>query len=774
MIFRPNSLSAAIATCSAFAGSIAMAQPSALTAPQPGAAKLEEVVVTAQKRVQSLQDTPISIAAFGESELEKKGIDNVADIGASVPNVNIIETADNTTAATIAIRGSVTVNPAITWEPTVGMYLDGVYVGKNVGSIFDVAELTRIEVLRGPQGTLYGKNTLAGAVNLITQKPSGQFGGKLSAGVGNYQRQTGYLTVDTPALDLGGLGEVMARFTTSYKTRDGFYDNEADPFGNDFITATIQGSTVTLPSSASKAPSTKDFSNLNSKVGRYDILWQASDRLELRYTYDYSDIDQTPGKPQLTYFNPDIPMGPGTFVPPELGDYLTGVNDNKDAISADAAGAEMSKSISRSFFATYDVGQLGALGNVTFKYIGNDRALHWDVQNDTDGVPLDLFRTMRDISYNQRSHEMQMLGQTDQLDYVLGLYYLKEDADNRNPIDFFSDYGFPTSHNGYGLENKSKAVFGQVEWRPEISGLERRLSVILGLRWTEETKQGFISHPQALPPFEVNDVEKTYTNTSPTFVVAWNFTDNIHAYAKVAEGWKAGGFNGEATTEAVYRDGYGAETLRSYELGVKSRLLEDRLQINAAAFYNQSDDQQVTIFKGDQAASSQVANAAEATMTGFELEVIALLTANLELGMSYGYLDAEYGAFMDGGKDVSDERDFAYTPQHTASAYADYTFLEQSWGTLSGRLDYQFVDEHVPFIDPAQNATSKINTYQLLNGRLTLSQVALADGQTLELSLWGKNILDKEYRVTTIPFGAWTVSYYGNPRTYGLDATYRF
>jgi iron complex outermembrane receptor protein len=429
---------------------------------------LEEVVVTAQKREQSLQDAPISIAVLDVNALQHKGIGDIADIGASIPNAKITRTPSSGTSATIAIRGSTTVNPAITWEPTVGIYVDGVFIGKNVGGIFDIAELERVEILRGPQGTLYGKNTLGGAVNLITAKPTGEFGGKIRVGFGNYALKTGYASIDTPALDLGDAGRLMAKLSASYKTRDGFYANKPDPYGNPLA----------------GPPSSDELNNLNSKVARYDILWAVNDRLELRHTWDYSDIDQKPVKQQLSYLDPSDPVGINALAQ----NYLTSTNDNRSATSSDQSLFERSRPISRSLFASYDAGDLGLLGDTTFKYIGNERHLDWDDQIDSDGTPLDLFHSGRRIAYTQQSHELQLLGTTERANYVLGLYYFKESADVYNPIDFFTVFGTPTSHNRYGFDNNSVAAFGQLEWRPAAQWLQDRLAQTFGLRWTKEEK----------------------------------------------------------------------------------------------------------------------------------------------------------------------------------------------------------------------------------------------------------------------------------------------
>lgn len=768
---RINAMAAAVAAASTMLASQVLAQG------------LEEVVVTAQKREQSLQDTPISIAAFDADTLEQKGVSNIDDLGTSVPNVKITRSPSNSTGATLAIRGSTTFNPAISWEATVGLYMDGIYIGKNLGGIFDVAELERVEVLRGPQGTLYGKNTLGGAVNLITAKPTGELGGKLKAGYGNYERMTGHGMLDLPALDLGQAGQIMARLSTSYKTRDGLYKNKPDPFGN----------------ALANERSSSELNNLNSKVGRYDILWDVNDRLELRYVYDYSRINQKPPKQQLTQFDPKIPVGvipdpnnPGGNIfimpPPEMGDYLTGENDNRRKTSSDQSGYEYSRSIAQSFFATYDLGELGALGDVTLKYLANDRALTWRDRIDIDGTPINMFTSARDITYDQQSHELQWIGATERIDYVLGLYYFNEEAEVYNPITYGrAAFGADTTqHNEYSFDNDSYAGYAQVEWRPGADLFQDRLTLTGGLRWTREKKRSWVNHPDEVDeannptPWEEKR-SKSYTNTSPTAVAAWDFTDNVNGYIKLAYGWKAGGFNGEPTSREEFVNPYGAEKMRSVEVGMKSRWLDNRLQVNLAAFNNRSTDMQMSIFAADGGASSTVENAGRATIRGFEAELVALPTADLQFGVNYGYLDTHYGKFMEHGVDRRKEKDFPYAPRHSGSLWAEYTFLQSGWGELMGRVDYEYIDQHLPYVEKFQNATSKINTYQLVNARLTLRDIPLGGpgDQRLSLALWGKNLLDKEYRINTIPFGSqagttWTSSFYGDPRTYGIEATYSF
>ena len=217
---------------------------------------LEEVVVTAQKKEENLQDTPIAITAITESTIDDLDIANVVDLAGMAPNVHIINTPSNNTAATIAMRGGVTINPAITWEPTVGMYLDGVYLGKGQGSIFDVVDLERVEILRGPQGTLYGRNTLGGAINLISKKPSGA-GTSSKLTIGNYGLRQVQFIGD---YEMGG--NVFSKLVVNKKKRGGYVTNDASP---------LQAAQGVVPNSVA---SHLELDTIDSDGVKFSILYE--------------------------------------------------------------------------------------------------------------------------------------------------------------------------------------------------------------------------------------------------------------------------------------------------------------------------------------------------------------------------------------------------------------------------------------------------------------------------------------------------------------------
>ena len=737
-----------------------------LVLPTPAIAEaqviLEEVIVTAQKREQSLQETPISITAFDATSIETQRIRDITDVSANTPNVQVVESPAGNAGATVAIRGSVTINPAITWEPTVGMYLDGVFLGKNVGGVFDIAELERVEVLRGPQGTLYGKNTVGGAINLITRKPSGEFSSKVRIGGGNENYREGYLSIDTPAIGIPGegIGSLAANISGLIEQRDGFYDNVDDPFGN--------------PLAGPR--SSDEFNDVDNKAGRIAVAWEITENLRVDYSYDQSKKDAQPAMGQLTFAIPLTPeqFPPAGFNPVALGldRYLVPTDNRAGVLGNDSSYYERSDVSGHGLTLSWDTFELGFLGDVTWKSITAWRDMKYDDAIDIDGSPIDLLHTERDIDYDQSSQEFQVVGKTETVDYVFGLYYFREKGDVFNPISFFAAFGSPTANNFYGLDNKSTAGYGQIDWRP--AALNDKLTLSLGARWTREEKDSYIRHlPSALPEIPYTEASDEWTNTSPGFTVIWAATEDTNLYLRFANGWKSGGFNGDASTREDFLKVYDPETVTSVEGGIKSRFA-DRLQLNLTLFRNKIDDMQFSVFDGGSSASSTVANAGKATVKGLEVEFVARATENLLITANYGYLDTRYDEFLDRGVDVSNQRDFPYAPSNTASLGLDWRIARMNWGALDLRVDYSYMDEHVVYTGPIQNLSSTIDSYSLLNGRLALSELRVTDNSSLIVSIWGRNLTDEEYRRNTIPVGPWTVSYFGNPRTYGIDVTFNF
>jgi len=684
---------------------------SACTLPAYAAVVLEEVIVTAQKRAQDLQDTPIAVSVFNAEDLEHQGISDIEDLSQYAPNVQIAESPGGSNSATIGIRGSVSINPAVTWEPTVGIYMDGVFIAKNAGGLFDVAELERVEVLRGPQGSLYGKNTVGGAINLVTKQPAEKMGGSIKIGGGNYGAQTLGFTANS-----GTVGD-MARFSLAYaeKERDGLYSN-------------------------SVAGAASEFKRIDTESGRFAAAFDLSDKVELLYTYDWSKKDNTPSFGQL-----DLPTDP---VKRKSSGTLNGSIEDTSEVKGHAITL------------TWEVSE-----NMTFKSITSQREMQFKDTGDYDGTADTGFHAIRDIDHKQISQEFQLIGQQGSVDYVAGLFYFKEKADAFNPLtafDFMSTFMPLTTENTYGVKAESMAAYTQLDWHTTD-----KLTLTLGARITEETKDAYSEHPTEVmffnPQIPYTTASNTWENFSPSFVASYAWNDDTTSYFKVAEGWKAGGFNGEGATAIELTTPYSEETVTSYELGVKSRLLEDRVQINAAVFQNDLQDMQISEYTF---MYSSIKNA-NATIKGFEVELVAALAEGLTVNANYGYLDAQYDGYA-----VADAR-FPYSPDNTYSVGVEYE-QDLSVGHLTARMDYSHVDDHDLYDDPSSAAVTHVEAYDLLNARLTLSELQVASGQNLKLSLWGKNLTDEDYRINGIPAQVGAVNYYGDPRSYGVDVTYDF
>lgn len=717
---------------------------------------LEEVVVTAQKREQNMQDTPISMQSFNAGDMQKQSISDIGDAAQYMPNVMVAESSGGSTGATIAIRGSVTLNPQITLEPTVGIYVDGVFVAKNAGGLFDVAELERMEVLRGPQGTLYGKNTIGGAINLITRKPGEDFGGTLRVKAGNYNYTETFLSIDT-----GKFGDVASfNIAVNKRDRDGFYKNTTDRTVN--------------PDAA------KRFKELDSTSGRLAAMFDITDDLSLYYTYDMNKKDNTP-----TF---------GQF------DRMGSKADNRRSEGAlDGSNFDTSETQGHAVNITWDI-----IEELTFKSITAYRKMEFHDQSDYDafGSIADYtannvmrFQTDRSAQAKQYSQEFQFVGNAGPVSYVAGLYYFKEETSSDNP---FTTQNPPSPlnevKNYYGVDSESAALFGQADW-----AVTDALTLTAGLRYTYEEKESYLEHRDPGGVFDFGTGANTFprvkakdswNNLSPMAAISYLWDNGINTYFKVAQGWKAGGFNGEAgpeivftpfptsirTAEEVFVQSYDPEKVTSYELGMKSRWWDNRIQANVALFHDKVTDMQISNYL---LAYSEIKNAGKATRQGIELDLAMRVTQGLSVNASYGYLHSKYNKYDVGGVDMKKTSKFPYAPKHKASVGLDYV-MDISVGELRARMDYSMVSGHFIFDDPDNARATEVKRHGILNGRVSIAEMRIGNKQTLEMGLWGKNLTDENYRINGIPvqdnlgnvIGA--ANYYGDPRTFGADISYRF
>lgn len=736
--------------------------PAEAVAADSGPAGMQEVIITAQKREEKLQDVPIAVTALGADQLESRGISNVVELGSLAPNVQISTATANNSGAQISIRGGVQINPALFWDPTVGIYLDGVYIGKTLGSVFDLVDLERVEVLRGPQGTLYGRNTLSGAINLITRPPSGELTGHADVRFGNYDLRTAEFSLDLPRFGIASISIGGRR-----EDRD--------------------GTTHTLPGS-----SVPDLDTRGNTAARFALDLAFSESFVAAYRFDYSDIDQQPLHSYL--LRADLPTLTPYVSPERLG-----------TVGIDAPSFERSRVSGHALTLTWRIDPAN-----TLKSISAYRGLKWDDSLDLDGSPVPIAATSRLSNYHSLSQELQLVGSLERLSYVGGLYYFKDDGFTYNPQTFF--FGTFNFDSRYGFSTRAWSAYGQLDFHAT-----QALTLTAGGRYTRERKgierQLGVDFAPGMPFVTLipagTHAEQTFSATTPLFTVAYKFSNAVNAYAKYAEGFKSGGFNGEfgdtglppdprglgspavvAANVAETQTPFRPEKLRSYELGLKTTLAQGRLQLNTAVFENKTRDLQLSIFRATGAASSIIRNAGRATTRGLELDATWLPVDALRLQLSYGYLDAKYDEFIDRGVNVANDRAFVHAPKHSVNTLADAMLARTPWGKIHLLADYTWTAQFYtypyqlaasgPQYDPTAQVAGNtlIPSTGMLNLRLALQSIELPGNTVGEIALWSRNVTNEQKVANNIDFGPsfgnLTVGYFTEPRTYGLEARLRW
>ncbi len=736
------------------------------------------IVVTAQKRSENVQDVPIAISAVGSQYLESRGVDSIDKLGTIAPNVKIERAPGSKTISQIAIRGSVTINPAITWEPAVGLYLDGVYIAKAQGSIFDVADLERVEVLRGPQGTLYGRNALAGAVNLVTKKPSGEAGGSAEVTYGSFNEWK-----FKGVLDLPQMGIFSAKVSGQYRRRDGLIDLVPNQ-----------------PSGRGRTDS------INSGSFMVQLRAELSDSITADYTYDYTKSDQTPPFSQLLRVNrnrdPRDIFDPasvgyaygGAYFPLDRYTSATRVS----TASIDAPAYEKSRSYGHALTLSAD------LGAATLKSITAYRNMDWADGLDLDGSPLPVAYTQRITDYDAFSQELQLTGSAlnDQLSYVLGGFYFSETAETLNPQTYFG--GSVDLQSDYGSHTKAFALYAQLDYK-----LTDALKLTLGARYTHEKKDvrryfrvnadyaNGITSPLVVANLAYGVIpDAKYNDFSPAATLSYEVSDNVNVYARFARGFKSGGFNGETNVFAAPTTAcpsgalelcspYRPEKVDSYELGVKTQLLDKRLVFNVAAFRDEHKDMQLSVFTASTGAASIIRNAAGARIQGLEFEGVLRPTDGLTINGSLALLDVKYKSFIDGGVDVSANRAFPHAPKTTAALGVDWKVIEGDWGKLNLYGDLNYASKYYTFpyalVTPTvsdQNAhSSQSKGRTIVNLRATAGEVALG-GIKADLSVFVRNLTNEADPSNFIDFGPGfggiLLGYFPDPRTYGVSVGIKF
>ena len=771
---------------------------------------LEEIVVTAQKRAESAQDVPIAITAFDSTALDRNQIENVDDLADFVPNLQF---GTFSSTATAAIRGIGYTNTTAGGDPGVALHLDGVYIARPIATVFRLWDLERMEVLRGPQGTLYGRNTTGGSINFITRQPGDEFGGEIDVSYGEFNHYQVRGVVNVPFSD-----KVAGRFGAAVDQADGYQENAfpGGTEGGDRDSVTLRGQLQIDVSDGLDI----SLGIHHAQVGGVGLT------TESRFPYPTSPAVNWVGVPPPfvnTIFSdaflnrPDVaaflgPRGISTAddVRAELGlppgGLLSPSDPNFAGLTNDLRANHVTKNTPESndqeFTAgiatlNWDTG-LGAL-KWTTAYVETS----FDNFIDLDASERTLINLLLEEEQEQLSTEITLSSTGDgNTQWIVGAYFFSEDATrfstifaddfDRNAILFGRAAGFRV---GGDVEAESSAVFGQVSL-----GLGETLSLTVGGRMSWDSKDAVINLISPFPAFNfmtlVSDVPVGDSWNEPTGKVTleWTPNDDLLLYASYARGYKSGGINlnGNPATDAVYDP----EFNDVFEVGIKSQI-SDRFRINAAAFHNDYTDIQVQTFG---AAGAELRNAAEATITGLEVEGLLLLTDNFELNFAFGMLDAEFDSFLyvppaqpvpPVGFPPPNENpaqppaapptpvDYAgnrlsRAPELTFAIGAQQRFNVGSDGsTITVRADYYYQDEQVFSPDNLPDVTA--DSYDSLDLRLRWDK---GDGAwSAEAYLTNATDEDQVLDILrSIPFlaGGVDLTTYRPPRQWGVRVGYRF
>lgn len=732
-------------------------------------AGLQEITVTARRQEESLQEVPVSVTAVAGALLDQLNVQDVSSVAELAPNLSISHLSGSTTSAAIQIRGIGQTEPAATAEQGVGLYLDGVYIARTGGAVFELMDLERIEVLRGPQGTLFGRNTTGGAVQLVSKKPADQFAVEEKLSYGRYNDWYSRTRLDT-----GFIGRTPVRATIAYlhRQRDGYFDNTLAPPDEDpgaFDNDSVWVSAVGEFSDRFSASYALDWNRRDGTTTFFQLAAAAPDLLSY-----YGNSSLFGGAPfvvsrerldsgQQAPFN-----GRFNSVSETLGHNLTFEWRLRDAFRVKSISAY------RSFRqeTTCNMSGSGVMRGVVLDPVTYAFAGIQDLYGPYDCAKV----PERQLQY---SEELQALGKSGPWSYVAGLFYFYERS--AEFTDQRLTYVLPggaaalnlAPYQAFGGETESVAGFGQLSHRPAV--FDERLELTAGLRYTQDKKKFWsILFPER--------GDKDFSNTSWLVSANYRFTGDIMGFARISTGYKAGGFSPRSDQLVSFKP----EKATAYELGLKAEWLDRRLRTNLSLFQTGYEDLQIQQFRsGTGGASSDTVNAAKATFKGFELEVVALLAEGLTVDASWGYIDPKYDEYLFRDpvtgviRDVSKVARFSNVAKNTLHVGAEYVFRPASIGQVSARLDWFDRSERYFFpLDSVNifNEQVKDPGTENLRARVALSQLRLGRDGWWELALWGDNLTDHDNVGYGIDFGGLGFGgvYYTEPRRYGIDVKLHF
>jgi iron complex outermembrane receptor protein len=748
----------------------------AATTTQP-ADQLQEIVVTAEKRSTSLQNVPIAVTALSSEALSQAKVDTTSQLAQVTPNLTVAGIYENVLKLTL--RGVGSNDFTQNMNPAVATYIDEVYMGLATGQAQQFFDLERVEVLRGPQGTLYGKNATGGAISYFSKQPSTRdFEGGITATYGNYDRVEAEGFVNVPLSE-----QAAIRFSGQFKDRDGIYRNTFLGIRQRFA---------------------------ESKAGRLQLLLKPNDALTANFKVFASEFDgDLPHRSMIGLLTPGAV--PGTFRPLTTAELAAGINGvnihgTPGRISPyegenDLYTFDNSTNTGASAHIAYDTG--GPTITSITAYERNKRT----VRDDPDATAIRQVDNTYSNDSQYISQELRLSGDIGRIDYVIGGHFYREKIEADLNLILFpctldptpcpiitvpgamalgypggTHFGGPPPRGGlpigftinthYKQINRSLAAFADVKFH-----LNDALTLTGGLRYTTERRKidatspnpllanPSLNHP-AFPGYASFQGSETWDDLSGRAVIDYKFGNSL-AYASYSRGFRAGNWNGLGFTLPVISSPVDPETLTSYEVGLKSEFFNRRARLNLTGFYYDYEDMQQSVFVGT---LSLLQNASKARIKGIEIETMALVTPELTLHMSGGYTDAKYKEFLDSRLGNLAGNTPPYTPEWNATGGFTFEQPINDAVTFEASMDARYQSKiyfHVAnFEHLAQDG------YTLVNGR-----VGLDFDNKYSVALWARNLFDKTFRTdgqaTGAPFGMHTLIF-GEPRMYGITASAKF
>lgn len=741
--------------------------------------KIEEVIVTAQKRAESLQDTPVAVSAFTANAMKNKGIENIAEVADFTPNL-IFDTTSPisglSSGAAVFIRGIGNTDFSLTTDPGVGTYVDGVYMSRSVGGVLDVLDVERIEVLRGPQGTLFGRNTIGGAISITSRKPAEELQGELEMTLGNFDRKDVRASIDIPITE-----DLRTAFAMSSKTRDGFLDRVlvGDEVGDE-----------------------EQFSVRGTAVYEPNDTWDF--QLSLDHTKINEESSPTGAAGFTTAFPDGTPGGAGVigYALATFGDIATGLadlsqylvdEDDEKNYATGLSGTKLEIN-GASLISNYHA------DNFDLKYTIAHRKTAGQFFSDPDNSPHSITEVYNpDYDHEQTSHELQITGTAfdGDLQYVAGLYYFEEEGEDNVFVPLFLptpdlSAGFAAGLSNFAkVDNNSEAAYLQATW-----ALNDIVSVTGGIRHTRDEKTYIYTqyigadiegNPLPFFPGAVNehgvftpglnplvgdgsgDVTNEFEETTFKFGVDASLEDGTLIYYSFSQGFKSGGYVLRYVESVPEPRSFEPETVDAHEIGIKWQGFEDRVRLNTAIFYSDYEEVQVTFY--DNLGGPVTANAGTVEIKGIELELTALLTENLQLDMGYGYTDAEYteiNPIAGLSSSIDKSAKLVNTPENTFNIGLEYNIPVNN-NELSLRVDYSYVDD---IHNDSQNSPFLFQeSYGLWN-----ASARYDINESMELVVFVENLEDERYIVSgNSNYGlGFHSAVYSKPRQYGATFRYTF